>query len=277
VPLATATLDQEDQVSAEDDVPASLLELASRIQDSIRANACRWRDCERIGPFIATFNREDANPYLNYAIPDDAAMPLAADVDALVDAYRKRDRQPRLEYIPALAPAVEPVLLAEGFDIERRTPLMTCTAAPDVREVAAEGVELIAPSSEEEYLAAVSVQWEAYEEQGSVPRHAVEALRRTVDAGGVVVLARDIETREPAGAGACTAPHDGLTELTSVGVPMPFRRRGIAAAMASWLAEQAFAKGMTGVFLMAHGEAEARIYARAGFVSQSEVLHISRP
>jgi hypothetical protein len=141
-------------VSAEADVPASFLELASRIQDSIRANACRWRDCERIGPFVATFNREDANPYLNYAIPDDAAMPSPEDVTALVAAYRERDRRPRLEYIPALTPAVEPVLLAAGFEPERRTPLMTCVAASDVRDVAAEEIELITPSSDDEYRAA---------------------------------------------------------------------------------------------------------------------------
>jgi len=259
-----------------DDVPAGFLELASRIQDSIRTNACHWRDCEQIGPFVATFNREDGNPYLNYAIPDDAAMPSPGDVATLVAAYRKRDRRPRLEYIPALAPAVVPVLLAEGFEAEQRTPLMTCAAVSDVGEVMADRVELIAASSEEEYQDAASVQWEAYEEQGDVPRHAVDALRRTVEAGGVVVLARDVLTHEPAGAGACTAPHDGLTELTSVGVRRRFRRRGIAATMASWLARQAFARGATGVFLMAHGEAEVRIYARAGFVSRSEVLHISR-
>jgi len=34
---------------------------------------------------------------------------------------------------------------------------------------------------------------------------------------------------------------------------------------------------MTCVFLMAMGEDEARIYARAGFVRSSDVLHISLP
>jgi hypothetical protein len=34
-------------------------------------------------------------------------MPSPADVEALVDAYRDRDRKPRLEYIPSIAPAVE--------------------------------------------------------------------------------------------------------------------------------------------------------------------------
>jgi hypothetical protein len=46
--------------------------------------------------------------------------------------------------------------------------------------------------------------------------------------------------------------------------------------MTAWLAREAFARDVSGVFLMALGEAEARIYARAGFTPASEVLHISR-
>jgi predicted GNAT family acetyltransferase len=69
-------------------------------------------------------------------------------------------------------------------------------------------------------------------------------------------------------------PHDGLTELTSIGVRDAFRRRGIGAAMAGWLAQAALDRGLS-VFLMAAGPDEARIYARAGFVEQGEVLHIS--
>jgi ribosomal protein S18 acetylase RimI-like enzyme len=264
-------------VSVVDDLPAGFFELARRIQEAIREQACRWRDCDRIGPFVASFSRDDDNPYLNYGIPDDRAAPSPADVDALVAAYRERRRKPRLEYIPQLAPEVEPALLAARFEVEMRTPLMTCAAASDVGGVTVDGIELLTPETEDEYRGAAAVQWQAYGEEGDVPERAVAALRRTVDAGGLVVLARDAATGEPAGAGACTSPHDGLTELTSVGVGESFRRRGIAAAMTSWLAREAFAKGVTGIFLMAHGEAEARIYARAGFVARSEVLHISRP
>lgn len=251
--------------------------LESAIHASIAAGACRGRDHERVGPFLTTFNRDTDNPFLNYAIPDIGAAPSPADVKALAAAYQERNRIPRLEYIPSLAPAVEPALVSEGFAVERRMPLMICAAASDVREVVVGGVELLAPSSEGEYRAAASVQWEAYEEQGEVPQRAVDALRQTAEAGGVVVLACDVGTQQPAGTGLCTAPHDGLTELSSVGVRVPFRRRGIAAAMASWMAKGAFAKGVSAVFLTAHGEAEAeRIYSRAGFVSQSEMLHISR-
>jgi ribosomal protein S18 acetylase RimI-like enzyme len=241
----------------------------------VLASAVRWRESRRIGPFTATFNLDDDNRYLSYAVPDEGAEPSPGDVADLVAAYRSRERLPRLEYIPQLAPAVEPVLLTAGFQVEGRLPLMTCAGVEEVRRIAVEGIELVAPASDEELRGAASVQSEAYGEQGPPSKHAVDALRRTVEAGGVVVLARDAETGEPAGAGTCTAPEDGLTELTSVGVRAAFRRRGIAEAMTGWLAERAFAAGMSGVFLMAAGDAEARIYARAGFARSGEVLHVS--
>ncbi len=81
----------------------------AHIGSYIRSAASRVRDTERIGPFLATFSRHSANPYLNYAVPDDGAVPSPADVTALVDAYRGRGRTPRLEYLPGLAPAVEAV------------------------------------------------------------------------------------------------------------------------------------------------------------------------
>jgi ribosomal protein S18 acetylase RimI-like enzyme len=247
-----------------------------RIQSYLRVAAPRGRDHAQVGPFLATFNRDTENPYLNYAIPDDDAAPAPDDVAALVAAYREAERKPRLEYIPAVAPAVEAALRRAGFEVEARTPLMVydATAAPAPRVPA--GIELVAATTDDELRAAAGVQWEAYEESGPVAEHAVTGLRRTLQAGGIVVLARDSATGEPAGAGLCTGPHDGSTELAAVGVRPSFRRRGIAAGLTAWLAARAAERGVDNVFLMAESEEEARIYARAGFRAISEVLHISR-
>jgi GNAT superfamily N-acetyltransferase len=248
------------------------MSLESKIQDALRHHAPRGREAEQIGPFLATFSRDSDNPYLNYAIPNDDATPSADDVSCLVASYRAHDRKPRLEYIPSIAPAVEPALHGAGFEEESRTPLMRCVtpafAVPD-------GIELVAPRTLEEFRGAAQVQWEAYGESGPLAQHAVDSLRQTAEGGGVVVLARDAESGEPAGAGLCVAPHEGVTELAAVGVRESFRRKGIAAAMTGWLARTAYDRGMELVFLMAHGPGEARIYGRAGFVEIGEVLHIS--
>src|SRR5215203_5752367 len=96
-----------------------------QIQDYIRIAASDGRDTEQVGPFLATFDPHHALKYLSYAIPDDGAEPTEQDVAALIDAYRRRDRLPRLEFLPAVAPAVEAALLRGGFEIEARLPVMT--------------------------------------------------------------------------------------------------------------------------------------------------------
>jgi len=249
--------------------------LARRIQEAIRADACRGREVARLGDLTATLSPDDANPYLNYAIPDEGAAVSRSDVDELIAWYRKRYRRPRLEYLTDLAPAIERELLAAGFEAEGRLPLMTCTSATE--EIRPDGVELLVAAEDHEFEGVARVQWEAYESDGPLPDRIAKRLRRTADSGGVVVLARDAATGEPAGAGLVTAPQGGFAELTSVGVRQEFRRHGIAQAVTARLAREGLERGMTCVFLMAMGEDEARIYARAGFVRSSDVLHISLP
>jgi ribosomal protein S18 acetylase RimI-like enzyme len=253
---------------------ASVSELA-RVQAAIRADAVRSRDVELVGPFVATFDASPDNPFLNYAIPEADAEPARADVDALLAAYRARERLPRLEYVTGLAPAVESSLLEAGFAVEMRTPLLVFRGgrgdppAPD-------GVELVDVSTADEAYAAGVAQNEAYEEAEPPTTGWVEGVLRNLATGGLRVLARDTVTGEPAGAGACTAPHDGACELHSVGVRAQYRRRGIAAALTFRLAERATANGVETIFLMAHGDNEVALYGRVGFEHVGEVLHISK-
>jgi len=169
---------------------------------------------------------------------------------------------------------VEPALLAGRFEVEGRLPLMVY--ADDGEDALPDGIELVSATSDDELHDAASVQWEAYEEEGPLELRTVDSLRSTLTAGGLVLLARDAVTKEAAGAGLCTGPHDGATELTSVGVRRPFRRRGIAAALTRRLAAEMRRRGNDGVFLMANGPPEERIYRRAGFERIGDVLHISR-
>jgi ribosomal protein S18 acetylase RimI-like enzyme len=250
--------------------------LDAHIQSYLRGAASRAREVEKIGPFLATFSPHDDNPYVNYAIPDDGAQPSSGDVAALVDAYRRHKRIPRLEYLPGLAPKVEAALLAGGFVVEGRTPLMVYEPGSEQEVPVPAGIELIAPTTDDDLWGMLAAQNEAY--GGSAPTaEQVESQRAFLTAGGLAILARDAATGEPAGGGACTVPANGTTELAGVGVGEKFRRRGIAAAMTARLVRAALDAGVTTVFLMAAGEEEARIYARVGFSQVGEVLHISLP
>ncbi|MEY2833977.1 MAG: hypothetical protein RLZZ574_3236 [Cyanobacteriota bacterium] len=249
--------------------------MESRIQSYLRVAASHQRDIERIGSFLATFSRFNDNPFLNYAIPDDNATPSPADVTALIVAYEKRLRKPRLEYIAQLAPAVEGVLINAGFRVEGHLPLMTCALGAEQILPVPSGIELVLPVSDADLLSTVAVQNEAY---GDPPPDSasITRLRKSLEAGGIAVLARITATGEPVGAGVCSVPNNQTTEIAGIGVRATFRCRGVAGALTTRLVQEAFAAGVSLPFLMAAHESEERLYARAGFSVVGEILHISR-
>lgn len=138
------------------------------------------------------------------------------------------------------------------------------------------GSRSFSPQTDEELLMLVAAQNEAY---GEPPPSADAGIRRRalLDAGGIALLARDRASGEAVGGGICDVPFQQTTELATVRVRAPYRRRGIAATVTARLAQTAFAADITTVFLMAAHEAEARIYARVGFSRVGEVLAISLP
>lgn len=250
--------------------------MQTRIQDYLRAVAPLGRAVEQVGPFLATFSRKTENPYLSYAIPDDGALPDAGDIAALVHAYERRQRVPRLEYVPEVAPQVEHTLLDAGFVVEGRLPIMVIDAQASGRVTLPNGIELVAPTSDDDLYAMALAQAEAYDE-AVLPTGAMVSDRRArLAAGSIAIVARDISSGSIVGAGSCSTIRDGLTEVASIGVVRSHRRRGIGSAMSARLATEALRAGAVTPWLMAAHEAERRAYERAGYRTIGEVLHISR-
>ncbi|HEX3663779.1 MAG TPA: GNAT family N-acetyltransferase [Rhizomicrobium sp.] len=245
------------------------IRLGARIQSYLRAHALQRADYERAGPFIAGFSLQDANPYLNYAVPEDFAHPSPADIDRLIAAFRRRKRKPRLEYIAQAAPEVEPALLAAGFETENRFPLLACSPAL-VAAITSRDVTIETAATETDIRDAVDIGAEAY----GAP-HSPEPLRRLIGQGGVLMLARTGNTA--VAAGMATPAHGGVTEVAGIGVRPAWQRRGIAAALTSAITREAFARGAELAWLTPGHEAAEIAYRRAGFVRATEQLHISRP
>jgi GNAT superfamily N-acetyltransferase len=214
--------------------------MTTQIQGYLRAMAGRRQESERVGPFIAAYDGHSDNPYRNYAIPDDGSEPTEKDVRALIEAFERRRRTPRLEYVPTVAPAVE-------------------------------------SATDDDLLAVAKVQNIAYEDPAAPTEHDVARLRGTVNGGGIVALARDAASGEPVGAGMCSTPIDSVTEVAAIGVVPGYRRRGVAGALTALLVRAALEAGATTPFLMPATEEGGRIYTRVGFVRVSEILMISRP
>jgi RimJ/RimL family protein N-acetyltransferase len=240
----------------------------------------------RIGPFLITYEPDTVTPGRNYAIPDDisskkGATPDAADVAELVAYFAMLDRTPRLEYVGPAAgggTALDAVLLAAGFVVENRYPLMIINPDDLIEPPLPAGVEVRLATTDAQLWQVARVQNGAYGE-GPPTEHDVARLRRTVRGDGAVALAvlhgggaDDV----PVGAGLFTAPAGGLTEIAAVGVVEEYRRRGIAAAIAYRLTRAALDAGAI-PYLQAEGEAEQRIYGRLGYRTIGALTAISRP
>lgn len=251
--------------------------MLSPIQAYIRTAASRDRLTQRIGCFLATVDTNNSLSYFNYAIPDDYSLPTAAEVEALAAFYRQHARVPRLEYLTALVPELETVLLAQGFVVERKIPLMVFD--PDLLRTITlpAGIEFFEPTSDEDLIGMSGAQKEAFGDESPPDASVVEPMRRFLALSGIAVVARDETSGQVVGTGVCDVPFDHTTELAGVGVRRAYRKRGIAAALSAWLVESALAAGTTHIFLTAADDAVARIYARAGFRTISETVHISQP
>ncbi len=251
--------------------------MTAQIQGYLRALAARRPAVERVGSFLITFDPHSDLLYRNYAIPDDAAAPSPDEVRALIDTFVRRGRTSRLEYVPTAAPSVEAALLAAGFVAEGHYPLMVASShtARDLPQPA--GIELLLASTADELLGVATVQTIAYDTPTPPTEHDVARLRATIADGGLVGLARDAVTGEAVGAGLCSPPIDGVSEIAAIGVIPAYRRRGVAGALTALLLREGFAVGITAPFLMPAEEAGERIYVRVGFSRVSEILMISLP
>jgi ribosomal protein S18 acetylase RimI-like enzyme len=261
--------------------------LPSAVQDSVRFSTLASASSVRIGPFTIRYNPGWNNRFANYAVPDRDARPTAADVVALIDRFRGLDRIPRLEFLPADAPAVEPALLAAGFVEENRAPVMACQpGAPAgqsggtlVQPPHIDGVDLRATTNDAELRQAAMVQHVAYGEKGELTEGEIEWLRSTARRGGVVGVAAAVGSQgtDVVGAGVCSPPHDGVSEMSGLAVAEPWRRRGIGAALAACLASESFARGTKVVWLEPAEREIERMYARIGFRTIAEKLNIALP
>jgi ribosomal protein S18 acetylase RimI-like enzyme len=244
------------------------------MQSYLRRSAASGRSAAHFGPFLATFSPHSTNPFLNYAIPDDDGRPSAADVAALTAAYRSRDLVPRLEFLGHTAPAVEAALLAAGYEVERRVPLMRCAVVRQPPNPV--GIDLVVPASADDLAGLVDAQHEAFDVPSPSPE-AIEKSWQQLRRGGFAVLARDRATGATVGGGAAEAITDGTTEVAGIAVRASHRRRGIGAAVTAFLTSATQAQGARTVFLTPAGIPEQRIYASVGFEPTEDMVHLSLP
>lgn len=250
----------------------------SNIHAYLRAPAANIH-LERVGPFVARLTLGTSHPMLNYAVPDDGASPSAGDIRALIELFERRDLKPRLEYEADAVPVLEELLVAAGFDLEARLPLMGCRPA-DAQPIQPSLPFTVAKAeTDADHADAMIVADEAYGEPKRRPRRGLVTARREMTAaGGAVVLARERGTGTAVGSGLFPPPRAGVSELAAVGTREAFRGCGVATAVTSHLVGCARHNGVEFLWLTPEDDRAERIYGRVGFARLGgHMVHISRP
>lgn len=258
--------------------------LITRIQAQLSAAASENFDTVALSPFTLYINPDSDSPWNNYAIPDEPVTgDMASTIDALCVAFRAQERQPRLEYIDEFTPALAPALAAYGFTEEMHTQLMICTPA----------TYLMAPPSAtlhidripdngslELFQDLMTVQSRAFGDDNAPRVDVVEADQfRTRFASTQFFAAwlTEHQKQSMVSVASLMAPFDGITEIAGIATLQAYRRQGIATALTAHAVQQAFAQGITGVFLTAADAAAGRVYERVGFYTIGTGLAYSLP
>ncbi|MFJ2957942.1 GNAT family N-acetyltransferase [Streptomyces sp. NPDC087270] len=251
--------------------------MSTNVQNFAVANLRRRPAAMEVGGFVVGFDPATSSPYVNYATPLPGAEPTAADVAALVGAFRDRGLKPRLEFAPDRAPEVEPALRAAGFGVEAVHEYLVCEPGALSMPPSAGGLTgplVAAPTTEQEYAAIDAALSEAFEGEFAASAEGVARLRRTQENGGAV---RFVSAPEGgcAGGGSCSAPAVGTAELAGIGTRPAFRRRGIGAAVTAALTAAMFEQGAESVWLEYSGDGSRRVYERLGYSPQGTRLYMA--
>jgi ribosomal protein S18 acetylase RimI-like enzyme len=264
--------------------------LEAKVNGYLHGNARSRAVNEACGPFHIGFDAGNANPFMNYAVPEAGAVVTSEDIEALLAAFARRERTPRLEFAPGGAPGAEEALLAAGFEVQQRLPFMVVTAAELVGPGVVDGFEVVVldKSATDAELRGVALsQREAFGESDGPQDDAdfsddVIGLRKVVDSGKFMTLARGAEGSAAAGVpiacGSSGPAISGTTEIGGVGTRPAFRRRGAGAAVTAALARHLLeVAGLDCVWLSPAGPDQERLYASIGFRSLGEMLFIWKP
>lgn len=244
------------------------MNVAERVQASIRAVNAAERDVVVAGAFTLYRNRASDHPYLNYAVPNAGAVEWE-EIDGLRAVFAAHGLGPRLEFVAECAPGLEEALAGAGFELQGRYPVMTLPATA-LREVPApDGVVIARVLGGVDVRALLQTAAEAFGD--GPPTDAQVAGYMSHPPRGLLARAGG----EPAGAAFRSAIAEGVSELGGIGVRERFRRRGIATALTAAAAADALAAGAGLCFLTPGDDGAERVYARAGFArAGTTVVHM---
>ena len=230
--------------------------------------SARNREVAAVGPFQAFFApTSDARPF-NYAMPIDLPPDRSwrGAIADLNDAFHRRDRQPRLEYLDEQWPSLGHALLRAGFAVEMRAPVMILADAvrpgrtPPVADVRILGKD----DPDDLFRRFLVVSTESFDLKESLDTPEELAKLRHEVSCGWTVPALALVGGVPAACGSLLLS-GGLFEIAGVGTVPGMRRRGVARFLCRILIDRVFAAGDDMVWLASHDGGALGLYQCLGF------------
>jgi len=202
-------------------------------------------------------------PELSHAAPlapvDDADA-LAAEIAAVTQAFIDRGLRPRFELSLLRWPDLPPMLVRAGYALEEQTPLLA--AGPEsFRPRPGAAVRWVRPDEDLAFFG--SVMRQGLEVRGGAPSPEEVAELRAGMTAGLRLAYAELDGL-PAGTG-CSFPIGPATEISTVSTIPTRRRRGVAAAVVSFLAGEHFAGGGTLAWAATHEPAAHGLLQSLGF------------
>ncbi|HEY3783634.1 MAG TPA: GNAT family N-acetyltransferase [Fimbriimonadaceae bacterium] len=233
------------------------MQLLRQVQETIAAAEYPNREIIEQPPFRVFLNRKLNVLYVNYAIPLAVSVEPLADLKALAATFKTNDRVPRLEFARELSPELQKPLQEMRFTKEQSLPMMTCTRAMFRPRSSDLQIREIGP--EEDVRIYYQTANKAFDMQWPISETFIAKEEADRDTGELHIAIAYVDG-EPAGC-ACLGPS---AELSGVATVPEFRRRGIAAAVSSFLLENHFKKNEL-AWLAADDAAAEALYRSIGF------------
>jgi len=260
-------------------VPAGVIHcvaMITRVDDYLHAAPLSGSFAEQVGPFTL-FRSTTVWPYYARPVPGSATVIEPSDVDVLRERCVELGIPLSLEWVVETCPSLGPAAAAAGLTVVEH-PLLVAER-DDFRPATADARCAILPAEDAVLRQASAVASLAFHDPGTaigaggpaerdakaaeVPAERVEALLERVGKG--VTVSGAAFTDDGMVASGQYQAVGSTAEIVGVGTLPSMRRRGLAAAVTSTLAEHAFANGVELILLSAASPSVAAVYERVGF------------
>lgn len=248
----------------------------SRVDEYLHAAPLSGATGQQVGPFTL-FRSTTVWPYYARPVPGAGRTIEASDVERLRERCNELDLPLNLEWVvdtcPSLGPAAatagltvteHPLLVLEQQDFKPATAAARCSILPGSESVLREARAVASVGFGDPGTAIGSGGLEARDAAGAeLSDETAQALLERARAG--VSITAGAFTEEGLLATGQHQPVGNTTEIVGVATLPAYRREGLAAAVASCLAQHAFAMGVDLILLSAESDAVAAVYERIGF------------